>query len=480
MKDTRTIRGLGRLRHDAGLRSVLVLFGFWKALLLLVAIASPGVGYDTSSSLLLHQHDPRSAGHATDGISNLPLLGKLVRWDAIYLMQSAQRGYQFEQEWAFGTGFPTLVNVLTSVFEVLSAGDTGRSPLSIRIGVAVALAHLSHLLAVVLLYHLTLVVFRNQRGKDVAFLAASLHILSPAGPFLSAPYGESLFAALSFFGLWLYALSLSKGSGLGSDALVVLSGLIFGLSVTVRSNGILNGLFFLYDVVHRIGLPPTRLGRMVSTRTLALGLAGLAVLMGGLIPQAIAYAQFCQDQKMSGLPRPWCSNTIPSIYTWVQMHYWNVGFLRYWTVSNLPLFLIAAPMLAILWASSMWALQIGWGGWSLLSSQRTSTVMPNDSRHGVQPTTRSNHDRTRIYLQRAVLPQLLLTVLAVSNYHVQIINRISSGYAVWYWWLASAILDDSQITVMGRTWNVAQLAVRWMIIYALIQTVLFASFLPPA
>lgn len=113
MKETRTTRSLGPLRHDAGLRSVLVLFGFWKALLLLVAISSPGVGYDTSSSLLLDQQDGRSAENSTSGIGNLPLLGKLVRWDAIYFVRSAQRGYQLEQEWAFGSGFPKLVDLLS-------------------------------------------------------------------------------------------------------------------------------------------------------------------------------------------------------------------------------------------------------------------------------------------------------------------------------------------------------------------------------
>ncbi len=137
-------------------------------------------------------------------------------------------------------------------------------------------------------------------------------------------------------------------------------------------------------------------------------------------------------------------------------------------------------MLAILGASSMWALQIGWGDSSLFTSKRPSTVTHDEIKNGLKPKTKSDQDRTRTYLQQSVLPQLVLTTLAVSNYHVQIINRISSGYAVWYWWLACAILDDCQITLAGRTWNVAQLAVRWMIMHALIQTVLFASFLPPA
>ncbi|RJE25289.1 hypothetical protein PHISCL_02378 [Aspergillus sclerotialis] len=31
--------------------------------------------------------------------------------------------------------------------------------------------------------------------------------------------------------------------------------------------------------------------------------------------------------------------------------------------------------------------------------------------------------------------------MAFTSYHVQIINRISSGYPVWYWYIASQLLD---------------------------------------
>ncbi len=67
-----------------------------------------------------------------------------------------------------------------------------------------AVAHVSHLLSVVVLYRLGKLVWADGR---LAFLAASLHIFSPAGLFLSAPYAESTFSLLSFVGFYILALA---------------------------------------------------------------------------------------------------------------------------------------------------------------------------------------------------------------------------------------------------------------------------------
>lgn len=78
-------------------------------------------------------------------------------------------------------------------------------------------------------------------------------------------------------------------------------------------------------------------------------------------------------------------------------------------------------------------------------------------------------------LFRLALPQLTLAVLALTSFHVQIITRISSGYPLWYLVLAREITDSDSKGTRFAKWTV-----RWMVMYALIQCVLFASFLPPA
>lgn len=69
--------------------------------------------------------------------------------------------------------------------------------------------------------------------------------------------------------------------------------------------------------------------------------------------------------------------------------------------------------------------------------------------------------------------QTLVAVLAITNFHVQIITRLSSGYPVWYWWIAQRLRN-------GETRKTGAMVVVFMVMYAGIQGGLFASFLPPA
>lgn len=76
-------------------------------------------------------------------------------------------------------------------------------------------------------------------------------------------------------------------------------------------------------------------------------------------------------------------------------------------------------------------------------------------------------------LRSAATAQVLLAFLALTSYHVQIITRLSSGYPLWYLWLARRLFDP-ETSAGGRG------IVKFMVMYAAIQGVLFASFLPPA
>lgn len=82
--------------------SLVIGFALWKVLLGAITLASPGPGYDTSTTLLNREH-------GEGAIKSLSWWNNFVRWDAIYFTQIARRGVLFEQEWAFGWGFAKLL-----------------------------------------------------------------------------------------------------------------------------------------------------------------------------------------------------------------------------------------------------------------------------------------------------------------------------------------------------------------------------------
>ena len=168
----------------------------------------------------------------------------------------------------------------------------------------------------------------NRRSENVrakfAFLAALLHIFSPAGIFLSAPYAESPFALLNFLGCYFYLKvydDRATGKTLGRDLSCLTSGLFFGIAATFRGNGLLSGCVFAYDasVIAWTMLSCQDVLNHIHDFSVTVA-AGSMVALGSSIPQLLAFNQYCLEN--SGETRPWCRHWIPSIYTWVQSHYW--------------------------------------------------------------------------------------------------------------------------------------------------------------
>lgn len=153
-------------------------------------------------------------------------------------------------------------------------------------------------------------------------------------------------------------------------------------------------------------------------------------------------------------------------------------------MSNLPLFALALPMLAVLTTSSLWAMQLNIG--HLIGRRMTglNAVSPRPAPESIQ--------RTRGLLRRLAVPQFLLALLALTSYHVQIITRLSSGYSVWYIWLAALLTETSNFVFTDNVQGPKNListnirhfgpteVIRYMVIYAAIQAGLYSSFLPPA
>ncbi|KAK5987744.1 GPI mannosyltransferase 2 [Cladobotryum mycophilum] len=431
---------MGLLSFDAKpFSSLTVVFLAWKAFLLAIALgAAVGPDYDTSTSIFFE--------HTYGSDAKVPMLAsRLTRWDALYFMYASRKGYVYEQQWAFGAALPTVAQSILRHFQSWGfVGDGVVEPL-----LAIAFTHFTHLIAVLSLHKLTTILFDN---KNLAYVASLLHIISPAGLFLSAPYSESPFACLSFIGYLLFAQGLqSSSTSFSRNIKLVSAGIVFGISIPFRTNGLLNGILFAVEAIKCLQTFIRRPGFAVLLTGVAPVLGGLFVAAGSIVPQAVAWLRYCHWDLAEGELRPWCSRMIPSIYTFVQEDYWNGGFLKYWTPSHIPLFLLASPMLAILIKS----------GVSFLMG----------SSHGLMPRMSSKAESHQVFVRTLAAIQLAVAILAITNFHVQIITRLSSGYSVWYWWVASCLGDRKS---QARGWAI----VVFMVMYGSIQGGLFASFLP--
>ena len=180
-----------------------------------------------------------------------------------------------------------------------------------------------------MLHELTLTVYLEStttRISSFCVLAPSLHIISPAGLFLSAPYAESSFSFLSFVGYYLYAKAvLKEGEERENqrDLLILLSGVIFGIATTFRGNGLLSGLLLVWDAL----ACGTRILRSTDIiynvrHLLTVSISGLLMACIAIVPQYLAYDEYCVRGSANSVKRPWCSYWPPSIYAWVQKHYW--------------------------------------------------------------------------------------------------------------------------------------------------------------
>ena len=363
----------------------------------------------------------------------------------------------------------------------------------------ILLSHLSHAVSTMILYHLSKTIapaFTSFRSNGLSstppfpFIVSLLHIVSPAGIFLSAPYAESPFAALTFLAHFLQAHALKAHFSYQRtkrDTYLLLSGITCGVATTFRSNGILNILTYLYLALLFPTEEPSKLHQLHYITIL--GISCFFTALGSIIPQALAWHEYCflepnvttARELMSAcihkgsrnpslqinygectthldrvLLKPnWCNQTIPSIYTYVQEHYWDVGFLRYWTLSNIPLFILAAPVL-ILMAISAWKclVLLRWPialvGDAHNEERKRQDQGSKESRFtpSPDPAEAVQHPQTTplLLLHAIALPQVILTFLALILYHIQIITRLSSAYPVMYWYLASLILDDTHVT----------------------------------
>jgi len=221
---------------------------------------------------------------------------------------------------------------------------------------------------------------------------------------------------------------------------------ILGFNCTTRHDEInrkkLSSLFYSG---HSINLQP-RMRVIIKSITLA------AIVVAPFIAyHFVAYVVFCSETSSSPT---WCSQIPPSIYTHVQSTYWNVGFLHYWTLSQLPNFLLAAPTLLVILAFSLHHLK----GTGLDSSKRRAESQLHCAFHNPTITPHAIHG-------------IIFSFILIFASHTQIVLRLAASMPLVYW---AAVWLLSEHPSLGRLW------VTWSVLWGITSVICWATFLPPA
>lgn len=403
----------------------------WRLVCIITLVSSTHTqtAFDTSGKLL-RESIPGAADEAAWNTWAVPF----VRWDTVYFVGMAhpQSGYEYEQMLAFQPGIVSVLRWLGSSID--SPWSPTRAVLS-----TVLLANLLSCLSPVLLYVLT----RCQLGSDkLALRAALLSIAAPAsGTALSSPTPEPFFSFLALLGLtclgWDRAPRLAR---LG--AAVCFAGATF-----FRANGVLWSGFLVWHALWRPWIRRvSRSGAAWVGDTVMTAGCVLLVWLPLALQQAFAYAHLCPG-------RPWCQDAVPLPYSYIQAAYWDVGLGRYWTLAQVPNFVLAAPVLLM-------------GAWACKRFARSWHRVYVDT---CQPwrSARQECELAYVYYTMAVLALLLFVS------HVQIALRFATpGGLPLLWWGAALLLDEHPRA--GRVF------LGYLLWYSVAAIVLYAGFYPPA
>ncbi|CAN6648948.1 GPI mannosyltransferase 2 [Trichomonascus vanleenenianus] len=387
------------------------LFACYKLLLISTLYLVPRQ-YDTSSRFLFKGELDPSASTIWRVLAKG--IERLTIWDSVFYVSVAKRGLVYEHEWAFGRFWSLMIQYLTPEINNSPLGPTYWYGLT-----SIIISITSHYLSVLLLMKLTKMIFasRHKNVNKLALITGYLYTISPAGMYLIAGYSEAAFALLTFLGMYFR-----------EKKNYIVSGLAFALCCGVRSNGILWGIVFVYDL-----FPELRKGNWWKAFQVIIGGGIIGLFSLGL--QAYPYFLYCPARG------EWCHDTIPSIFGFVQSHYWNVGFLRYWTPNNIPNFLFGAPTLYLLWQSGCWY----------------------------------SYPKPMVRIRPYLTVQFIIFVSAIFVYHAQIITRIATCLPMMYWYTAE-LISSTNLNQVKSGKRIATYFVLW----TLSQAVLFAAFLPPA
>nr|CDS32579.1 gpi mannosyltransferase 2 [Hymenolepis microstoma] len=295
-------------------------------------------------------------------------------------------------------------------------------------------------------------------SEPVSVISALLYTINPASIFFSTLYSESFYSLLLISAL----VCLAEGH-------YIRGCLILSLTTACRSNGIVNCgfacfphfiflinelsdiykkkicIFFAFvkvlkAVLYRILIFFSIIGSSLLPYLIYQYYAGYLYCFTELKPSYLSFLipkypnqELVDYAKELGVLTPyavnatvhavWCQGVPWSSYNLLQKYFWNVGAFRYYQLRQLPNFLLALPVLTLVFKTI-----------SLFAKRAPRTLFSL----GILSDTEK---------QRLILPHiyhiLFLSLYGIVCVHIQVLTRmLFSSCPVLYWYCASVLLEE--------------------------------------
>ncbi|KAK6174326.1 hypothetical protein SNE40_017628 [Patella caerulea] len=434
--------------------------------ILFIQVVSNFLIPDHDADVFNPPNDPTSVSSTSDKVVEL-IFGGFKRWDAVYFQHVADYGYSYENTLAFFPLFPLLTRLI---------GNTILLPLQWLMSYPSVLMLSAFLLNNFLFIKSAQIFLKLGRKvlneEQLAYKAAVIFCFNPASVFFSAPYSETLYCFLLL--TCLHTITTESP---------IVSAFFVGLAALARSNGLVVFGFILHYLLKeylkemqmnskaRLNSTDSRIINFVITvfTTAKLIFVSLLSFLPFLLYQYYSYILFCENEPSSKLPNhialygrsrgyhllgdapsPWCYDVIPLSYSYVQKHHWNVGFLAYYEINQIPNFLLAAPIIVIGICSCICYFSLNNKTCYTLGLYDTRAESRKKSDEIEQDFGFKNQE---LFIYCAHL--LFLILFGVFFIHIQVLTRLlCSSSPVIYWFIAYLITDKIKPAQTINRYNV--------------------------
>lgn len=380
-------------------------------------------------------------------------------WDGEYFLHIAEHGYTYENTLAFYPLYPMAVKSGAYLLHTLCEDFLNMRSCCLLVGVALNVALFCK--AANILYALTQRIF-NDLNKS--WNVALLFCFNPASIFFTAAYSETLFCLLSLYVMLECSTQIRA----------VRSTFALALNIAARSNGLVNMGFPFYFIVRKFILKQSSLLSSILKMTFCLLLSvvpltffnfyafRLFCLVDKTMNHTEAVLDYARQKKFVlsgyryGEQSPWCHERFPFPYSYIQSHYWQVGFLKYYQIKQIPNFILALPILTFVL-------------WHCLKYLRHfhKNIIPK-------------HTLVHLVKEYKSLPFILhalaLTLFCIFFVHIQISTRLLCSATPCVYWFASDYMPKSLDKLELR--SKAGLIFLWFASYVLVGTTMFSNNLP--